>query len=446
MGTKSRRRKQRIARRPGAPRRVPARPPRRLTQRELTRVRVALSRAPRDSRIRGDRWTAERIARFLRVRFGLRWSPRYAVRALRAHGVRFRLTRAREPKLSAARVRALRALLRRRPVQVGLVGDHWSRAQIAQLIKQRFGVQYTAQHVGRLLRTLGIALPLPNSPRRLSADQADTLRTLLAQSPLAVGLARRTWTRPLIVTLIAERFGVQYHPQSIPAMLARWHITLYRASGGRARALNAEQAAQLAHALAHPPREAGLVGNVWTARCVAVLIEQRFSIRYSVLSVRRALARWGMHPVHTARRGGLARLNADQVMDIANALMRPPCESGYESRSWSRELLVRLIHERFHALYSVDSITRLLRRHGLRLRPATGRIEVQPSGTESNASSASASDALPIAPASAIASGGPATIRAPDARAQTPERLAMTSAADLQVPSLVTQGRSPSSV
>lgn len=440
MRTKPIRRKHHAARRRGNRRRIAARTPRRLTQRELKRLRVAVGRPPRESRIRGDRWTAERIARLVRVRFRLRWSPRYAVRALRARGVRFRLTRAREPKLSAARVRTLRALLRRTPAQVGLVGDHWSRARVAHLINLRFGVAYTTQHVGRLLRTLGIVVPLSRSPRRLTADQANTLRTLLAQSPLTAGLTRRSWTRPLIVTLIAERFGVHYHPQSIPAMLARWQIVLIRAPGGRARALSAEQATQLAQTLAHSPHDAGLAGNVWTARSVAQIIEQRFSLRYSVLSVRRALARWGLRPLHTARRGGLTHVNADQIAKIATALMRPPTESGYECRTWSRELLARLIHEQFNADYSVDSITRLLRRHGLRLRaPATALAEGQPSSPEAIATSAPASSAPSVTPSLAVARSGIATIRAPGPRTQTLECLSTPPTLD------GTRGRPPSS-
>jgi transposase len=314
-----------------------------------------------------------RIARYLRGRFGLRWTARYAVRALRARGVLFRLTRAREPKLSAARLRTLRSLLRRPPARAGLLGEQWSRARVVQLIQQRFGVQYTTQHAGRLLRALDIALPAPPNPRRLTADQAESLRTLLGKSPLALGQTRSTWNRTLIAALIQERFGVHYHSQSVPALLGRWHIALYRPPGGRARALTAEQASELTITLEQSPSQAGLPGNVWTAQRVAQLIEQRFALRYSVLGVRRALVRWGIRPLHPASRGGISHLNADQLGQLAAALAGPPTPLGYTHARWSRELVVQFLRDRFQAHYSLESTTRLLRRCGVRLRQPVSR-------------------------------------------------------------------------
>lgn len=156
--------------------------------------------------------------------------------------------------------------------------------------------------------------------------------------------------------------------QANPGAHAVWQITRPRVTGGRPSALSTEQTTQLAQALAYPPTKSGLAANVWTAQRVAQYIKLRFSIHYSAKSVPRALKRWGMRPLHAARRGGTAQLNIDQINEIATTLTQSPSESGYECSIWSRELLVRLIRERFNVSYRLDSIPQLLRRRGLRLR------------------------------------------------------------------------------
>ena len=60
-----------------------------------------------------------------------------------------------KPRLSAEQVNQLPALLNRGAEYFGFRGDVWTRARVAAVIKQTFGVTYSLTHVGWLLRKIG---------------------------------------------------------------------------------------------------------------------------------------------------------------------------------------------------------------------------------------------------------------------------------------------------
>jgi transposase len=354
-----------------APRRTKRARASHLTRKTLLCLKRLLAQPPRQCGIAADRWSPERVARLLRRSFGMVWTAAYAVRTLRRAGLRLRFSRAREPRLSLARRRMLIRLLRRQPAEVGLTGGAWSRGRIVELIEQRFGIRYSRQHIGRLIRTLPIAVPLARAERRLSTAQSQELRELLSQSPHAAGLSDEPgalWTRPLIVTLIARRFRVRYSAHSLRRALKRWDITFRVAAGSRRRGLDQKQATQLRQALERLPREEGLAGNVWTQRRIAELIQQRFGLKYRVQNVHRMLARWQIRPTHRTARGQACALNTHQLHELETLLARPPAESGYPGRRWSRALIAQIVLSRFNATYKPHSLTRVLRRQGIRLR------------------------------------------------------------------------------
>jgi transposase len=273
--------------------------------------------------------------------------------------------------LSLARQRILVRLLRKRPAEVGLSGEVWSRGRIVDLIEQRFRVRYSRQHTGRLIRTLRLALALPRAVRRLNAQQAQVLRGVLSQPPYAAGVSqdpRALWTRSLILSLIADRFHVQYSPHSLRTMLERWNITVQLAAGSRRRGLNEQQAGELRQALQRLPREEGLEGNVWTQRRIAELIERRFEQKYRVQNVHRMLARWQILPAHHTSCGQACALNAQQLRELATVLASPPAESGYPAQRWSRALIAQMVLDRFNATYQPHSLSRVLRKQGIALR------------------------------------------------------------------------------
>lgn len=353
-------------------------PGRFLSSRELRQVAASLRRPPRESGIAGDRWSIARIHRLLRKRSDVKLTPRYALRRLREAGIRVKLVRAREPQLTRRAIAQLQRALRRPPAAAGLAGERWSRARIAELIERRFHRRFTAAHAGRLARRLRRRGLGRARDRRLSREQARLLREALRAGG---SVSPSSWTRAEIVALIEERFGVRYHPQSVPGLLKRWKLTvsLIPAARGDARP-NAEQCAVLAAALAAAPSEVGIQAARWEQRYIAQFLKSRFDLAYPTRGLYRRIQRWGMTIPRPAAAGGACPLTSEQRLELAAALAAPPANCGYEARVWSRSLVARFILERFSVHYACGSIPHVLRREGLRLRAArpSGSPAVQP--------------------------------------------------------------------
>lgn len=362
-----------------------------LSRRELLTVSACLRGPPRESGIAGERWSTARIHRLLRKRFGLKLSPRYAIRRLRQAGVRVKLVRAREPRLSRSALARLRRTLRRPPSAAGLAGERWSRARIAELIQRRFNRHFTPAHAGRLARRLRRRGLGPSRDRRLTREQGRTLRATLKLGPNASD-PRSTWTRAQVAELIENRFAVRYHPQSIPALLRRWKIalSLTPAVHGDARP-NVEQLVVLSVALGGPPSAAGINVPRWEQRHIAQFMKTRFGLVYPTRGLYRRMQRWGLATETRASAGGTCALNEEQRRTLGGALTEPPAQSGYSETAWSRELVARFILDRFNVHYERGSIPHVLRREGLRLRaprpvaaslppPTPGVAEAAPSG------------------------------------------------------------------
>jgi transposase len=60
-----------------------------------------------------------------------------------------------QPRLSQEQLEQLPALLERGAEAYGFRGEVWTCKRVAQVIAREFGVTYTPQHVGNLLRKLG---------------------------------------------------------------------------------------------------------------------------------------------------------------------------------------------------------------------------------------------------------------------------------------------------
>jgi len=67
----------------------------------------------------------------------------------------------RKPLVSAAKLRTIEADLERGPQALGYETGLWTTQRVAELIEERFGVRYTAEHVGSLLRRLGWSCQRP---------------------------------------------------------------------------------------------------------------------------------------------------------------------------------------------------------------------------------------------------------------------------------------------
>jgi transposase len=88
-----------------------------------------------------------------------RWYQGYKKRGLR--GLRPRPTPGRPPRLSKKEKSKLVKLLLQGPLAAGYRTDLWTLQRVADLIEQRFGVQYHPCHVWKLLTGLGWSCQIP---------------------------------------------------------------------------------------------------------------------------------------------------------------------------------------------------------------------------------------------------------------------------------------------
>ena len=79
--------------------------------------------------------------------------------------------RGRSPKLSPAQRQELAAIVRAGPLVVGFRTNLWTCRRVAEVIRQRFGVVYHPDHVGRVLHALGFTQQKPQR-RASERDEA----------------------------------------------------------------------------------------------------------------------------------------------------------------------------------------------------------------------------------------------------------------------------------
>lgn len=100
-------------------------------------------------------WKQNKIAEALGVTEGAvsQW-----INKAKAHGIEALYSRkrsGRKPRLSDEQLAKLPELLAKGPGAYGFGGDVWTRPRVAAVIEREFGVTYTPQHVGNLLRKIG---------------------------------------------------------------------------------------------------------------------------------------------------------------------------------------------------------------------------------------------------------------------------------------------------
>lgn len=81
----------------------------------------------------------------------------------------------------------------------------------------------------------------PGSPPKLEAERLHELAVIVEAGPAAAGYTSGVWTGPMVGDLIEKRFGVTYHHEYIPRLLARMRFSIQRP---RKRLARADAAAQ----------------------------------------------------------------------------------------------------------------------------------------------------------------------------------------------------------
>ena len=106
-------------------------------------------------------WSQKQIAMALDVTQGAvsQWIARG--RAGGAVALRNRSRKGATPKLTQEQRERLPDLLKCGAEAYGFVGDVWTQARIASVIKREFGVRYHPDHIGRLLHAIGWSVQKP---------------------------------------------------------------------------------------------------------------------------------------------------------------------------------------------------------------------------------------------------------------------------------------------
>ncbi len=112
-------------------------------------------------------------------------------------------------------------LERRRRRAVALSRRGYGASEIAEMLKT------TPQSVCRWLRACRrrgekalAARPAPGRPPKLSKQQRRGLARCLVKGASAFGFGTDSWTCPRVARLIEQRYGVHYHVDHIPRLLA----------------------------------------------------------------------------------------------------------------------------------------------------------------------------------------------------------------------------------
>lgn len=267
-----------------------------LSPAALKRLARTLRRPPRAAGLCGERWSRARIAELIERRHKRRFTPAHAGRLARCVR-RGGLGNARDRRLTRDQARQLRQLLLPTRRQSSTTPAQ-TRAQVAALIEQRFGVRYHAQSIPGLLKRWHVPFALTATPvgePRPSEAQLAELTRALASAPTQVGISTPRWEQRHIARFIAERFQLRYSTRTLYRRLSRWGVPVpTRAGAGSVCALSAEQRALLAVALASPPAQSGFTAARWSRALVSHFIRERFQVHYEPASIPQLLRREGL--------------------------------------------------------------------------------------------------------------------------------------------------------
>ncbi len=76
----------------------------------------------------------------------------------------------------------------------------------------------------------------PGAPAKLTDEQLQEVARLVEAGPVSAGYASGVWTGPMVGDLIEKRFGVRYHYEYIPRLLAKLNFSVQRPRKRLARA------------------------------------------------------------------------------------------------------------------------------------------------------------------------------------------------------------------
>ncbi|NMM03280.1 helix-turn-helix domain-containing protein [Paraburkholderia sp. RP-4-7] len=286
-----------------------------------------------------------------------------ALARLRIHGGPSRLDDASQSWLVSA--------IKHSPGLHGYPGPTWTISQLRELISRRCGVQFSASHVGYLVRSYGLAYRLTYS----TSEKASSATARKSQSD--VYAARRK----VAAKMLLDGDTVEYVSKALN--ISARTITKYRSmviadgveavkqikSSGRKATLGPEALEWLRGILERSPMAHGFETELWRIGDIQKLITEKFGVYHSGGHVRTVVGKLGMdHRMRSPKQRTEKKpsaMNDETLAWVAEALRQSPRAHGIEADHWTNARLRTVLHQRVGVDYSRGYIWEIAARAGV---------------------------------------------------------------------------------
>ncbi|MFM0731093.1 hypothetical protein PQQ52_11445 [Paraburkholderia sediminicola] len=253
----------------------------------------------------------------------------------------------------------------------GYPGPTWTISQLRELIFRRFGVQFSASHVGYLARGYGLAY-------RLTYSTSEKTSPATAQKSQSDVYAAR---RKIAAKMLLDGDSVERVSKALNISVRT--ITKYRSmvvadgvkaveqikSSGRKATLGPEALEWLRAALEDSPMVHGYETEFWRNGDVQKLIKERFGVYHSNGHVRTLVGKLGlehrMRPPKQRTEKKRLTINDETLAWIAATVKESPRAHGIDADHWTNGRLRTVLHQRVGVDYSRWYIWEIATRAGV---------------------------------------------------------------------------------
>ncbi|MFM0305673.1 winged helix-turn-helix domain-containing protein [Paraburkholderia sediminicola] len=253
----------------------------------------------------------------------------------------------------------------------GYPGPTWTISQLRELIFRRFGVQFSASHVGYLVRGYGLAY-------RLTYSTLEKASPAIAQKSRSDVYAMR---RRIAAKMLLDGDSVDRVSKALN--ISARTITKYKSmvvvdgvkaveqlkSSGRKAALGPEALEWLRGALEGSPMGHGYETELWRNGDVQKLINDKFGIYHSSGHVRTLVGKLGlerrMRPPKQRTEKKRLTINNETLAWVAETVKDSPRVHGIDADHWTNARLRTVLHQRVGVEYSRGYIWEIAFRAGV---------------------------------------------------------------------------------
>ncbi|MFM0557996.1 winged helix-turn-helix domain-containing protein [Paraburkholderia sediminicola] len=275
------------------------------------------------------------------------------------------------PRLDDASQSWLVSAIKHSPGLHGYPGLTWTISQLREVIFQRFGIQFSASHVGYLVRSYGLAYRLGYSPsNKVSQDTAQKSRSnvyaarrRIAAKMLLNGDSVERVSKALSISVpTIRKYKSMVDADGVDAVLQR-------RSSGRKATLRARDLEWVRGTLQGSPTAYGYETELWRTGDVQALIKQKFGVYHSDGHVRTIVAKLGlehrMRPPKQRTEKKRLTINDEMLAWVAATLRESPRVHGLDADYWTNARLRTVVHQRVGVDYSRGYILKIATRAGV---------------------------------------------------------------------------------